>query len=116
MRKSSSYDKLDAKKHSGKGDYIRSRGNLDEPTQTGNRRQSRRSSYELRRPQYETSDRKETGRGYRDQDEGYQSGLREFRASELRSMKNSQLLYHQKYQGLQLQFEYRAQPVQMVTV
>lgn len=112
MRKSSSYDKIDARKQSGKGDYVRSRGNLDEPTDTGNRRESRRSrrsSYEFRR--------KETGRGHsKDQDEGYRSGLREFRASELRSMKNSQLLYYQKYQGIQLQFEYRAQPVQMVTV
>lgn len=49
-------------------------------------------------------------------DDNYESALGAYTASELRNMKNSRLLYIQKYQRQQAQFEYRAAPATMITV
>ena len=55
-------------------------------------------------------------KGYDGEDGGYNTGLSGYRASEIRSMKNSRILFIEKYQGLMSQFEYRSPPAQVLTV
>ena len=44
------------------------------------------------------------------------AGLKVFRQSEIGRMKNSRILYIEKYQGLQSQYEYRNPPARVITV
>jgi len=56
-------------------------------------------------------------RGF-DTDQGNEEnpGLKAYRHSEIGRMKNSRILYIEKYQGIQNQYEYRDPPPRLITV
>ena len=133
MRKSSSYGDLTSKikeEHSSSDDNNRGNGNQG----VNKAKLARKSSCEFRMapaPQFDRNDlnpfeyqKQETKRvtpayhhsSEQEQDDNYESALGAYTAYELRNMKNSKLLYIQKYQRLQAQFEYRAAPATMITV
>ena len=113
MRKTSSFDNLNRKSNWQEDNNRPNQDNIYR------RKDTRKSSYEFHGPPQAQGFGSMTPGGFykpRGFNDDKPTGLANFRQSEIRHMKNSQLLYLEKYQNLANQFEYRAPPAKVITV
>jgi len=123
LRKTSSYDNLKSQKsHGWQQEEYNTESNRDDGQYKSGRKHTRRSSYEYRASRYESNNQPSGGfMGYKprgfDNDKGDEEnqGRIVFRKSERDRMKNSRILYFEKYQGMQSQYEYRNPPTRVIT-
>lgn len=103
-------------------EYNTANYNRDDNHNRSGRKHTRRSSYEYRASKYDATPAPGAFMGYKprgfDTDHGNTGteGLKQFRHSEIGRMKNSRILYIEKYQGIQDQYEYRTPPPRLLTV
>jgi len=124
LRKTSSFDNLNSRKSQAwqESENNTVNYNRDDNQYRSGRKHTRRSSYEYRASRYESNAHATGGfMGYKprgfDTDQGNEEnpGLKAYRHSEIGRMKNSRILYIEKYQGIQNQYEYRDPPPRLIT-